>query len=259
MRFVGGIRTEATEGRLFFVSKGQSLAIERRDGAPHVPVGRAPVGAIFLGTIGDEAYFAADASEGPELEIISLRHLFGALHDEEFAVAQRALGLVAWDQDHRHCGRCGAPTERSQTERSRVCTKCGFGVYPRISPAVIMLVEREGKALLARSHRFPVPFFSALAGFVELGETLEETVVREVHEEAGITVTNVRYFGSQPWPLGGSLMVGFNCDWAAGEIVLEDAELAEADWFAPNALPVVPPKLSIARALIDDFVARHAG
>lgn len=258
MTFLAGVSSTATEGRLFFVSKGQSIAIERVDDAPRVPFGALPTGAIFIGTIDGEPCFAADARDAGDREIVSLRRLFGAIHDEHFAVAMRALGLVAWDLDHRHCGRCGSPTERSITERSRVCTACSFGVYPRIAPAAIMLVEREGKALLARSHRFPVPFFSTLAGFVELGESLEECVVREVREEAGIDVTNVRYFGSQPWPLGGSLMVGFNADWAAGEIVLEEAEIAEADWFAPDALPTIPPKLSIARALIDDFVARHA-
>ncbi len=257
MTFVAGVSTSATEGLVFFVSKGQSLAVERHEDAPRVPFGRAPRDAVFVGTLDGVACFAADAREAPELEVASVRHLYGAIPEEQFGVAMRALGLVAWDHDHRHCGRCAAPTEPSTTERSRVCTACGFGVYPRISPAVIMLVERDGKALLARSHRFPVPFFSTLAGFVELGETLEETVVREVREESGITVANVRYFGSQPWPLGGSLMIGFNADWAEGEIVLEEAEIAEADWFAPDALPTIPPKLSIARALIDDFVARH--
>jgi NAD+ diphosphatase len=259
MTFVAGVSSTATEGRLYFVSESHGLAIERAEGAPRVPRGRAPEDAVYVGTLGGEPCFAIDARAARELEIVSLRRLHTALPDEDFALAMRALGLVAWDRDHRHCGRCGAPTERSATERSRVCTACAHGVYPRISPAVIVLVEREGKALLARSHRFPVPFFSTLAGFVELGETLEETVVREVREESWITVTNVRYFGSQPWPLGGSLMVGFNADWAAGEIVLEEAEIAEADWFAPDALPTIPPKLSIARALIDDFVARRAG
>ena len=257
MTFVAGVSSNATEGRLYFVSESHGLAIERVDGAPRVPLGAAPEDAIFLGALDGQACFAADARHAGGREIVSLRHLHTALSDEDFSVAMRALGLVAWDRDHRHCGRCAARTQRSSSERSRVCTACGHGVYPRISPAVIVLVERDGKALLARSHRFPVPFFSTLAGFVELGETLEETVVREIHEEAGIAVKNVRYFGSQPWPLGGSLMVGFTAEWAAGEIVLEAAELAEAAWFAPDALPTIPPRLSIARALIDDFVQRR--
>jgi NAD+ diphosphatase len=106
---------------------------------------------------------------------------------------------------------------------------------------------------------FPLPFFRALAGFVQIGESLEETVSREIKEEAGIAVADVRYFGSQPRPLTGSLRVGFTARWAGGEITCEPTEIAEAAWFAPNALPRLPPKLSIARQLIDDFVRRHRG
>ena len=119
----------------------------------------------------------------------------------------------------------------------RACTSCKHGAYPRLSPAVIMLVERDGRALLARNARFPLPFYSTLAGFVEVGETLEETVAREVHEEAGIAVTDIRYFGSQPWPFAGSLMIGFTARWAAGELALDPSEIADAGWYAPDALP----------------------
>jgi NAD+ diphosphatase len=179
------------------------------------------------------------------------------LSDEDFGVAGRALGLTAWDRDHRFCGRCGSPTERSTTERVRTCTACKHGAYPRLSPAVIMLVERDGRALLARNARFTLPFFSTLAGFVEVGETLEHAVAREVREEAGIDVADIRYFGSQPWPFSGSLMIGFTARWGGGEIVADPVEVADAGWFAPGELPPIPPKLSIARELIDDFVARH--
>jgi NAD+ diphosphatase len=123
---------------------------------------------------------------------------------------------------------------------------------------VIVLVERDGRALLARNARTRMPFFSTLAGFVEVGETLEEAVVREIREEAGIEIRDVRYFGSQPWPLTGSLMVGFTAHWASGDLVPAPDELAEAGWFLPDALPHLPGRLSIARALIDDFVRRHA-
>ena len=145
---------------------------------------------------------------------------------------------------------------RSVAERVRTCSRCSHGAYPRLSPAIIALVERDGRALLARNARFPVPFFSTLAGFVEVGETLEAAVAREIHEEAGVAVTDVRYFGSQPWPFTGSLMIGFTAKWAGGELVADPAELAEAGWFAPDALPRLPPPLSIARQLIDDFVRR---
>ena len=103
-----------------------------------------------------------------------------------------------------------------------------------------------------------MPFYSTLAGFVEIGETLEETVVREVREEAGIEIADVRYFGSQPWPFTGSLMVGFTARWASGELAGDPTEIQDATWFAPDALPPIPPKLSIARELIDDFVRRHS-
>jgi NAD+ diphosphatase len=250
--FVPGVTTTATEGRLFLL-KGQSLGVSRAGGAL-IPVGRAGPDAIFLGELDGVPCFADRLPDDPGgLEVASIRSLFGALTEPEFAVAARALGLLAWDADHRFCGRCGSATERSATERLRTCTACGHGAYPRLSPAVIVLVERDGRALLARNPRFPMPFISTLAGFVEVGETLEETVVREIREEAGIEVTGVRYFGSQPWPFSGSLMIGFTAEWAAGELQPDPTEIAEADWFAPDALPTVPPRLSIALALIDDF------
>ncbi|MBA3500285.1 MAG: NAD(+) diphosphatase, partial [Deltaproteobacteria bacterium] len=135
-------------------------------------------------------------------------------------------------------------------------SQCSHGAYPRLTPAVIVLVERDGRCLLARNARTKMPFFSTLAGFVEVGETLEQCVAREVREEAGIELADIRYFGSQPWPFTSSLMIGFTAKWASGEIVADPTEILEADWFAPDALPVLPPKLSIARDLIDAFVSR---
>lgn len=256
MAFVPAVSTEASRGLLFALT-GQSLCVLADHGLPIADA----TDALYLGQLDDTPCFARVLTETdapPEgTTPTPLRQLFGVLSEDEFAVAMLGLGLTAWDRDHRHCGRCGNPTERSSRERVRTCTVCGFGAYPRISPAVIMLVERDGKALLARNARTKMPFFSTLAGFVEVGESLEECVAREVREEAGIELANIRYFGSQPWTFSGSLMIGFTATWASGELVPEPTELLEASWFAPNALPVVPPKLSIARALIDDFVRRH--
>lgn len=190
-----------------------------------------------------------------------LRGLYGRLDDDAFAVAGRAVQLLAWDRTHRYCGQCGALTENQPHERAKRCPACGLTSYPRLSPAIIIAVTRdtpEGKRLLlARNHRFPAGRYSVVAGYVEPGETLEECAQREVCEEVGIDIRAIRYFGSQPWPFPNSLMIGFTAEYAGGEITLEDSEIAEAGWFAPDALPNLPPRMSIARRLIDAFVAEN--
>ncbi|MEZ4399700.1 MAG: NAD(+) diphosphatase [Kofleriaceae bacterium] len=259
MVFVPAISTTATVGRLYVIDGADLWVVPGP--AVSVPVGEAGA-ALHLGELDGAPCFARLRDDGgppPGSEPVPLRQLYGALPDEEFAVAGRALGLTAWDRDHRFCGRCGGPTTRSVAERVRTCAACGHACYPRLSPAVIVLVERDGRCLLAQHVRARLPFYSTLAGFVEVGETLEACVHREVAEEVGVAVTDVRYFGSQPWPFSGSLMVGFTARWAGGDIVPEPTEIAHAGWFAPDALPPVPPPLSIARALIDDFVARQGG
>jgi NAD+ diphosphatase len=254
--FTPGVTTSATSGRLYVIA-GQALCIVR---TPDITVPTGDAGdALYLGEFDGEPCFArlVEPHGLPAgSEAVPLRQLFGVLSDEEFGLAGRALGLTAWDRDHRYCGRCGSATERSTTERVRTCDTCGQDAYPRLSPAVIVLVEHDGRALLARNARTKMPFFSTLAGFVEIGESLEQTVAREIREEAGIEVTDVRYFGSQPWPFTGSLMIGFTARWASGELAPDPAEITEAAWFPPHALPTIPPKLSIARELIDDFVRR---
>ena len=134
---------------------------------------------------------------------------------------------------------------------------CGHQSFPRISPAVIVLVERDNTCLLARSPRFQDGFYSVLAGFAEPGETLEETVAREVLEETGIEVKDIRYFGSQPWPFPDSLMIGFTASYAGGEIRVDGTEILVADWFPFDQLPKIPGRISIARRLIDWFVNKH--
>jgi NAD+ diphosphatase len=142
-------------------------------------------------------------------------------------------------------------------EVAKQCPQCGFVSFPRISPAIIVLVEHDGKALLARSPRFKEGLFSTLAGFVEPGETLENAVRREVKEEAGINVKNIRYFGSQPWPFPDSLMIGFTAEYACGEITVDNNEILDARWFSADNMPEIPGKISISRALIDWFLDRQ--
>lgn len=187
-----------------------------------------------------------------------LRQLFGYLPDDIFSIASTAVQIVDWDRNHQFCGRCGTRTHNKENERAKECPQCGLIHYPRISPAVIVLIERENRLLLARSKRHPTGMYSVLAGFVEPGETLEEAVVREIREEVGIEIKDIKYFGSQSWPFPNSLMIAFTCQYAAGAIILDQEEMADAGWYTVDSLPLIPPKISIARQLIDWFVARHS-
>lgn len=181
----------------------------------------------------------------------NVRELYGILPDDELAIAAFAVRIIDFDRTSRFCGQCGAPTRQSREERAKSCDTCGLVTYPRTSPAVIVLIRRDDKILLARSPRFPSGLYSILAGFVEPGECLEEAIHREVREEAGIEVTNIRYMGSEPWPFPGSLMIGFVADYAGGEIVIDNNEIISAGWFDQDHLPGLPSPMSISRALID--------
>jgi len=210
--------------------------------------------------IGDGALaIALDASsEVSGYELRPARSLFGALDPAIFALAGKSLHVVRWAETSRFCGRCGAATERAVDEtRAMKCPKCGLVIYPRISPAIIVLVRRGDEALLARNARFPGAFYSTLAGFSDIGETLEETLVREVKEEVGVDVGDVRYFGSQPWPFPDSLMIGFTAQWKSGDIRVDGAEIADARFFTRDRalLPQLPPHVSIARRLIEAWLA----
>jgi len=196
----------------------------------------------------------AQAPEGMRFE--GLRSLFGHLDDPLFQFAGRALQLMDWDRTHQFCSRCGHPTSDKEDETAKLCPSCGFVSFPVVSPAIIVAVIRDERILLARASRFPKQMYSVLAGFVEPGESLEECVKREVREEVGVEVTNIRYFGSQPWPFPNSLMIGFTADHAAGEISADGKEIVDAGWFDAEHLPQIPGKISIARKLIDWFVAR---
>lgn len=203
------------------------------------------------------AELAADFAPPAGLSLLGLRSLHGRVPDEVFALAGRAAQIVAWDRDHQHCGRCGQHTEQVPGERAHKCTECGLISYPRLSPAIIVLIERGDEILLARGHQFVAGRFGIVAGFVEPGESLEEAVQREIHEEVALDVDDVTYFGSQPWPFPHGIMIGFRARYAGGEISLADGELAEAGWYSIENLPNVPPKLSIARRLIDAWATEH--
>lgn len=215
--------------------------------------------AMYLGRLDGQHCWSAEVTEDVEppsgFAFRSLRGLFGTMDEGHFALAGRALQLIDWDRTHAYCGRCGTRTESRRDERSRTCPACGLTAYPRLAPAVMCLVRRQGPAgwelLLARSPRFPSGMYSALAGFVEPGESLEACVAREVREEVGVELRNLRYFASQPWPFPHSLMIAFFADWAGGEIRPQPGEIEDAKWFQIADLPQLPAKISIARRLID--------
>jgi NAD+ diphosphatase len=186
-----------------------------------------------------------------------LRSWFGVLQDAHLAIAMRGVQLLEWERTHRFCGACGTPTERVTGERAYRCTGCGLSVYPRICPAMMVLITRGREMLLARGVSFPPGRYSALAGFLEAGESIEDAIHREVREEVGVEVHDLRYFGSQSWPFPNSLMIAFTAEWKSGDIVADATEIADAQWFDIDALPEMPPpRISISRALIDSTTER---
>lgn len=197
--------------------------------------------------------YAADIAEIPSssLHPVPLRKLHGLAGAEAYALAGRAVQLLDWRVTHRYCGQCGGQTLRREDQFAMECPVCEQLYYPRISPAVMILVLRGNELLLARSPHFAPGVFSALAGFVEPGETLEQCVVREVREEVGIEIDNLRYFRSQPWPFPHSLMIAFTAEFAGGEICPDGVEIEAANWFPPNALPTLPEPMTLSRQLID--------
>jgi NAD+ diphosphatase len=211
----------------------------------------------YLGTLDSHPCYAAELADTPlDADIFKfkeLRTLFGSMEEDLIWIAGRANQLVDWSRTHRYCGGCGHLTEDKTEERAKICPQCGLVNYPRLSPAIIVAVLKNNQILLARNKRFKLPFYSVLAGFVEPGETLEECVQREIREEVGITVKNIRYFGSQPWPFPNSLMIAFVADYTSGEITIDGSEIVDAAWFLKDKLPKIPPTISIARQLIDWF------
>jgi NAD+ diphosphatase len=246
----------------WFIFQDQRLLIGQSAGRDLVPqstsleeLGLQPIRIHAFGRLGSTLCYAAECAEetiAPEnMRWAGLRGLLGLIDDALLALAGRALQIVEWDRSHQFCGRCGAATRIEPDERNRVCPACGQAHYPRVAPVAMALVRRDKEILLARSPHFPQGMYSALAGFVEPGETVEECLHREVREEVGVEVENLRYFGSQSWPFPHSLMLAFHADYAGGALICDPTEIEAADWFGPANLPRLPHEFSIARRLIE--------
>lgn len=213
---------------------------------------------IYMGTYRKRHLLAVEAAPEaeapPGAEWVDLKSLFGKMDDALFSLAGKAVQLIYWDRTHQFCGRCGTKTIQMAEERAKECPACRLLAFPQLSPVIITVVQKGEEILLARNHNFPMPFYSALAGFVDPGETLEECVRREVFEEVALQVDDIRYFGSQPWPFPHSLMIAFSCQWKSGEIKIAPDEIADAGWFKKDNLPLLPPPFSIGRILIDSIL-----
>lgn len=251
---------------LAFAFAGPRLVVTGRDDAPAIPLvdelARTGVGGVqhYLGRYEGvdcvAVTLADDAVPAGPLRLAGLRALFLRLSEPMLAIAARAFQVVEWDRTHRFCGRCGQPTRDKDGERAKQCLACGYVAYPRISPAMMVLVTRDREVLLARANRFPGAMYSALAGFVEAGESIEESVHREVREEVGIEVQDLAYFASQSWSFPHSLMIAYTASYAGGELRPDPSEIADVRWFPVDALPELPTTVSIARRLIDMTVAK---
>jgi NAD+ diphosphatase len=218
---------------------------------------------IYIGMLDSVACYAEEVSPSvktPEGYVFcDIRELNGRVDEEILGIAGRASQILAFDRNAMFCGRCGSLTALKENELARECPQCNAIVYPRLSPAVIVLVHRDDEVLLARSPRFPPGMYSVIAGFVEPGETLEHAVRREVMEETGIAIGDPEYFGSQPWPFPDSLMIGFVARYAGGAVRPDHHEIEDAGWFRYDAIPGLPGPLSISRALIEWFVRDRKG
>ena len=250
-----------SDGAWVFAFEGDRMWVEPSDsgwhvwsceGAPAVEVCE-PMG-MWMG----RPAWAIDVPAGARpdgLDAIGLRGLFDGADEGVYAEASRAYQLVNWRRTHRFCGVCGGGMVRSDVEGAMICAACRHTCFPRINPVVITRITRGEQILLARRATPQFRFYSVIAGFVEAGETLEHAVAREIMEEVGLSVTNIRYFGSQPWSFPNNLMVGFTAEYAGGEIHVDGVEIGEADWFTRDRLPDIPGSISISRRLIDDFVS----
>lgn len=188
----------------------------------------------------------------------SLRGLLarGAITSDAFDLVSCAMQIFDWDKSHQFCGQCGQATVPHESERARLCSHCNTRYYPRISPCVIMLVTKGEECLLAQHTQSRSHFYSALAGFIEPGESVENALRREVAEEVSLSVAKLSYFGSQPWPFPGQLMLGFHAEFDSGEIEIQEEEIVDAKWFHYSDLPQIPPASTLSGMLIGGFVDR---
>lgn len=188
------------------------------------------------------------------MEFVKLRQCGMILNEDIFQVAGRASQLLSFERNNIFCGKCGERLQNKEAERAKVCKICDLTIYPTISPAIIVAITKGDKILLAHNRTFENNKYSVLAGFLESGESLEECTKREVFEEVGIAIKNIKYFNSQSWPFPNSLMIGFFAEYDGGNIQVDGIEIDNANWFSKDNLPNIPEKNTIAGKMIDSFI-----
>ncbi|MDN6318517.1 MAG: NAD(+) diphosphatase [Marinobacter sp.] len=218
-------------------------------------------GFVSLGSADGRQVFVTQVPEAliVNQSIVPLRDALMMISDVPAAMLSTGFQVWQWFQDHKYCGRCGGGTGFHPRERAKWCSSCNIPWYPRLAPCVIVVIRKEGRYLLAKSSHAKRHFYSLIAGFVEPGESLESAVAREVKEETGLDVANIRYQASQPWPFPHQLMAGFFADYVGGDLVLQEDELADAGWFLPGSRPPIPPDTTISGRLIRDMEKKIAG
>ncbi len=264
------MENNSQEDSYWFVFCLNRLLVKETGNKPEIPCVKSlaewrlsPARTQYLGMLEESPCYSAEVSpetSPPEhMSFRDLRSLWNALDEDLFLLAGRALQIVSWDQTNQYCGRCGNKTEIVNGERAKRCPACGLTCYPRLSPATITAVFKDDKILLTHNLAFRGNMHSLIAGFVEPGETLEDCIRREILEEVGLQVKNIKFFGSQPWPFPDSLMIGFTADYAGGELSPDGKEISHAGWFDVHNLPEIPSKISIAREIIDSYIQRYSG
>ena len=244
-----------SDGDLYVREEGSTIRFPFRDET----AATGPDDGTYLGVLHGHHCFVTGAVDSPGLTRIPARAALSRMDDGTLQAALRGLHLRNWIGRSRYCGRCGSPMTDRPEEGARHCRSCGLMDYPRISPAVILSVIRGDSILLASAPRFRSSMYSVLAGFVEAGESLEDCARREVFEETGIVIRNLKYFGSQPWPFPDSLMIAFTSEYDCGEIRIDTDEILDARWFRAGELPPIPGPPSIARRIIDSFISGSTG
>jgi NAD+ diphosphatase len=270
--FIVGIEppSDRNEKAFWFIFRGREVLLNIRKNPGVIPKLRDPwelglsgIREQYLGALDGTHCYSVEIPEGtkaPEgMKFADLRQAYSEMSEGCFALVNKAVQVMEWDRTNQFCSRCGTKTIKRPGERGKECPDCGELFYPRISPAVIVLIRKGHEVLLARSPNFPPGLYSLIAGFIEPGETAEAAVAREVKEEVGINIKNITYFGTQAWPFPNSLMIGFTAEYSSGDILPDGVEIEDAKWFsADERLPVLPGKISISRKLIDHFL-KEAG